>query len=77
MMALTPSVDDSPFKGLNSHLDDIAKAGGEPYGNLLVLATGIHQYSQTKLGLAYLHQCLAMVSISRRLYSTVQAANDR
>jgi len=64
MMALTPSVDDSPFKGLNSHLDDIAKAGGEQYENLLVLVTGIHQYSQTKLPLGYLHQCLAMVSLA-------------
>ena len=66
MMALTPSVDDSPFKGLNSHLDDIAKAGGEQYENLLVLVTGIHQYSQTKLPLPYLQQCLAMVRLSCR-----------
>jgi len=76
MIALTPSVDDSPFKGLNSHLDDISKAGGEQYENLLVLATGIHQYSQTKLTPAYLHQCLAMVSHVRNPLFTIQAANN-
>ena len=61
MAAASPSLDDSPFNGLHSHLDDIAKAGGEQYENLLILTTGIHQYTQTKLGLDYLKQCFATV----------------
>lgn len=61
MMAFTPNVSDSPFVGLNSHLEDIARAGGERYENLLILATGIHQYTQSKLSLDYVKQCFAMV----------------
>jgi len=61
MMAATSSIEESPFNGLNSHLDDIARAGGEQYENLLILVAGIHQYTQTKLSLDYLKQCFAMV----------------
>jgi len=61
MMALTSNVEDSPFAGLDAHLNDIARVGGERYENLLILATGIHQYTQTKLSLDYLKQCFAMV----------------
>jgi len=61
MMAMTSNVEASPFVSLNSHLEDIARAGGQRYENLLILATGLHQYTQTKLSLDYLKQCFAMV----------------
>lgn len=75
IMAASPNVDESPFKGMESHLDDIAKAGGEQYENLLVLCTGLHQYSQTKLSLQYLQQCFAMVCYASNLKLQLPYAN--
>lgn len=46
---------------MDSHLDDIAKVGGERYARLQIMSTGIFNYTGTKLSLTYVQQCLAMV----------------
>jgi len=61
MLQLGSGGKESCLKDMKSHLQQIASHGGERYETLLVLSTGIHNYSGTQLGLDLVQQCFALV----------------
>ncbi|KAI9669035.1 MAG: hypothetical protein M1831_000627 [Alyxoria varia] len=61
MIQLTPSVDTSPFKDLQSHLEHIVRAGGQRAESLEALAMGTYHYCRTDLGLDYVRHCMSWI----------------
>ena len=66
MLQESEGQDTSPYSGMKSHLPTILELGGERSENLLVLSTGIHNYSGTKLGLEFVQHLFALVRVLNR-----------